>query len=209
MAKFRSTLAGVLISTAVVAFSASARADFVLDTDPIAANYNFTGTTSGVTTFSGNVGTNIITGTTNQLVNTANGLAAINEPPPGQNGVPFTDITFDPVDGVFTQFSFRGQLVAAGDVTVTVFDNLGQSFTFSAKANQDFAAFGIIALTGTGETISSIDITSDGFNSVKQIGFGFATAVPEPSTWAMMILGFFGVGFMAYRRRGQQNFRFA
>ena len=25
--------------------------------------------------------------------------------------------------------------------------------------------------------------------------------VPEPSTWAMMILGFLGVGFMAYRRR--------
>jgi hypothetical protein len=28
------------------------------------------------------------------------------------------------------------------------------------------------------------------------------SAVPEPSTWAMMILGFFGVGFIAYRRRG-------
>jgi len=28
-------------------------------------------------------------------------------------------------------------------------------------------------------------------------------AVPEPSTWAMMILGFFGVGFIAYRRRDQ------
>jgi hypothetical protein len=27
------------------------------------------------------------------------------------------------------------------------------------------------------------------------------TAVPEPSTWAMMILGFAGVSFMAYRRR--------
>jgi hypothetical protein len=26
-------------------------------------------------------------------------------------------------------------------------------------------------------------------------------AVPEPSTWAMMILGFAGLGFMAYRRR--------
>jgi hypothetical protein len=25
-------------------------------------------------------------------------------------------------------------------------------------------------------------------------------AVPEPSTWAMMILGFFGIGFMGYRR---------
>jgi hypothetical protein len=30
------------------------------------------------------------------------------------------------------------------------------------------------------------------------IGVG---AVPEPSTWAMMILGFAGVGFMAYRRK--------
>jgi hypothetical protein len=27
------------------------------------------------------------------------------------------------------------------------------------------------------------------------------SAVPEPSTWAMMILGFFGLGFMAYRKR--------
>ena len=28
-------------------------------------------------------------------------------------------------------------------------------------------------------------------------------AVPEPSTWAMLILGFAGVGFLAYRRRNQ------
>ena len=28
-----------------------------------------------------------------------------------------------------------------------------------------------------------------------------SAAVPEPSTWAMMILGFAGLGFMAYRRR--------
>jgi hypothetical protein len=34
-------------------------------------------------------------------------------------------------------------------------------------------------------------------------------AVPEPSTWAMMILGFFGVGFMAYRRKDRAAFRFA
>jgi len=27
--------------------------------------------------------------------------------------------------------------------------------------------------------------------------------VPEPTTWAMMLLGFAGVGFMAYRRRNQ------
>jgi hypothetical protein len=30
---------------------------------------------------------------------------------------------------------------------------------------------------------------------------GFTGAVPEPSTWAMMMLGFAGVGYMTYRRR--------
>jgi hypothetical protein len=28
-------------------------------------------------------------------------------------------------------------------------------------------------------------------------------AIPEPSTWAMMILGFSGIGFMAYRRKSK------
>jgi PEP-CTERM motif len=31
--------------------------------------------------------------------------------------------------------------------------------------------------------------------------FSLAAAVPEPSTWAMMILGFAGIGAMTYRRR--------
>jgi hypothetical protein len=38
-----------------------------------------------------------------------------------------------------------------------------------------------------------LNVTTDG-----SIG-----AVPEPSTWAMMILGFAGVGFMAYRRKSK------
>jgi hypothetical protein len=32
-----------------------------------------------------------------------------------------------------------------------------------------------------------------------------ASPAPEPSTWAMMILGFFGVGFMAYRAQGTKR----
>jgi PEP-CTERM motif len=31
----------------------------------------------------------------------------------------------------------------------------------------------------------------------------FSAAVPEPSTWAMMVLGFLGVGFMAYRKKSK------
>jgi hypothetical protein len=34
-------------------------------------------------------------------------------------------------------------------------------------------------------------------------------AVPEPATWAMMILGFAGIGFMAYRRRSSATLQAA
>lgn len=34
-------------------------------------------------------------------------------------------------------------------------------------------------------------------------------AVPEASTWAMMILGFCGLGFMAYRKQNRPAFRLA
>jgi PEP-CTERM motif-containing protein len=38
-------------------------------------------------------------------------------------------------------------------------------------------------------------------NLINSPGTWQVAAVPEPSTWAMMILGFAGVGFMAYRRK--------
>jgi len=41
--------------------------------------------------------------------------------------------------------------------------------------------------------------TFDNF-TIDNLSFG-VSAVPEPSTWAMMILGFAGVGFMTYRRK--------
>jgi hypothetical protein len=36
------------------------------------------------------------------------------------------------------------------------------------------------------------------------VGGTFVGPIPEPSTWAMMILGFLGLGFMAYRRKSKQ-----
>jgi hypothetical protein len=49
------------------------------------------------------------------------------------------------------------------------------------------------------------------FYTLNQVPRSFAVSlngdevasVPEPSTWAMMILGFAGVGFMAYRRKSK------
>ena len=49
-----------------------------------------------------------------------------------------------------------------------------------------------------------ITLSVDGASISEQVN-----AVPEPSTWAMMILGFAGVGFMAYRRKAKSSFRLA
>jgi hypothetical protein len=49
------------------------------------------------------------------------------------------------------------------------------------------------------------------FSGQNSFEFDNATvaAVPEASSWAMMIIGFLGVGLFAYRRRGERAIRFA
>lgn len=47
-------------------------------------------------------------------------------------------------------------------------------------------------------TVGDLSLTG---KSTTELTGTIAAAVPEPSTWAMMILGLFGLGFMAYRRK--------
>jgi hypothetical protein len=63
-------------------------------------------------------------------------------------------------------------------------------------------AFNHSLSTNQVEGFSPADITL-----MDAIGYDPTAAVPEPSTWAMMMLGFLGIGFLAYRRR-DNNFRF-
>jgi hypothetical protein len=63
---------------------------------------------------------------------------------------------------------------------------------------------GSFSFTGNTLTFFGDDIGTGGTRTAV---FTLAAAVPEPSTWAMMILGFAGIGFMAYRRRGQPSLR--
>jgi hypothetical protein len=48
---------------------------------------------------------------------------------------------------------------------------------------------------------NSVNPNSSGVDLFFGPTTGITTAVPEPSTWVMMILGFFGIGFMMYRRK--------
>lgn len=66
------------------------------------------------------------------------------------------------------------------------------------NGDQAFAQY--INFAATGEVIQSATFISSS-NAFEVANFQVA-AVPEASTWAMMIIGFFGVGFLAYRRGG-------
>jgi hypothetical protein len=209
MINSRGILAAALISAAAIVASSAAHAHFVFSTGTDYEQINLVdvkSNTGGATSTTGEVGGNTINVTSTDgttKFTAANGNATIK---------PINDIlksvTFTPLTGDFTSFSTRGQLNSDGDVKITVWDNLFQQFSFFLQdAHQNWTALNVISVDGSGETITKVEVSTanaDGFQQLKQMGFGYAVAaVPEPSTWAMMVLGFAGVGFMAYRRRSQ------
>ena len=209
------TLAAVSISAATLSFGTAARADFIVDDTPVAKSVNFsdTASVSANTTFFGTSGSVTIDFKANVNVSTSNGAASIDGVKSGGDTTPITTLLITPENGTaFNEFSFRGAL-ANNDpqsITVTITDQHDSPFTFTINSNGDFGPYGFEVKQGTGELIKTIQITgTPGFNDFKQFGFGLEpddvigqqNGVPEPSTWAMMLLGFAGVGFMAYRRK--------
>jgi hypothetical protein len=101
--------------------------------------------------------------------------------------------------------SHRG-IGSSTDVKVTFYEAAnGTGSVIGAVTTADLvAAFNVDNTQEPGYLISFSMPTE--FKSVKfstgdtAFEFAFTTAVPEPSTWAMMILGFAGIGYMAYSR---------
>ena len=79
----------------------------------------------------------------------------------------------------------------------------GEQITFMVSGTDYLQLVVPTTFNGTGNIIpgdnSSYALIGSG--NYAYLSTGAISAVPEPSTWAMMILGFFGVGFMAYRRK--------
>jgi hypothetical protein len=82
--------------------------------------------------------------------------------------------------------------------------------TFVSFAGISFAILtdsNVVDALGLGFTGSAYGIAQQSTNpngeccGVNPITFTVTAAVPEPSTWAMMILGFASVGYVTYRRR--------
>jgi hypothetical protein len=81
---------------------------------------------------------------------------------------------------------------------------LATPVTYYAKPiDTDVGSFEIKRNDGYFDT--SINLIPTEFRIVQgdALDFALTGAIPEPSTWAMMILGFCGVGFMAYRRKSK------
>jgi hypothetical protein len=91
--------------------------------------------------------------------------------------------------------------------TVTFYNGSGGAI--GAVTTPDLvSSFGVANTQDPGGYVISFDLTAlGGFESVgfstgpTAFEFAFTSGVPEPSTWAMMILGFFGIGAMTHRRR--------
>ena len=69
---------------------------------------------------------------------------------------------------------------------------------FSIWNNVGYSGPQAIVLGTTALDPSNVNTAFAGDLSITTVA-----AVPEPSTWAMMILGFAGIGFMAYRRKSK------
>jgi hypothetical protein len=110
-------------------------------------------------------------------------------------------------DGFTVTFELAGNMRGATPQT-TVVSLGGQSFAFTPLASQPYTLETVhFTVTSGFLSFTDTDPSNQQGNLIDDVTV--TTGVPEPSTWAMMILGFMGVGFMAYRRKGRSNFRFA
>ena len=218
-----SSLAALLVSTAFLACGSAARADVVtysLDTGNTALSgfptpygsvtINRTSTTTANVTFqstsTGGFQYSFIDG----------GVADLNV-----NGTyTLGPVVFTPLSGAFSTATFvsnvPGNVDGIGNFNLSInasdgFGSASQTITFTLTdtgAPWLSAANVLLPTDPVGAHIAvcggTIGACAPG-NTAVVTGFsgGHVAPVPELATWAMMILGFAGVGLLAYRRKSQ------
>lgn len=110
------------------------------------------------------------------------------------SSITYAGLISGPVLASITELAVNS--VSLGYVTITLNSTAisllnaaeGGYFIFGGKLNDTTPSAYVFGNTSSSDPAPELNLT-------------FATAAPEPTTWAMMILGFCGVGFMAYRRK--------
>ena len=120
----------------------------------------------------------------------------------GMGNPNFASVTLPDVGGGKFDLTFLD-----GGKSVTDALNANSQFFFGSGGVSTFEVTGIdpsakLDPTNGGAFITGLTFVSAGdFTGTMTPITTEISAVPEPSTWAMMIMGFVGIGFMAYRRK--------
>lgn len=117
----------------------------------------------------------------------------------GQPSVDFTDGRGGDVIYGPNAFGAYASFATATDIPYSSTDSfLGLRYTVGNNTYYGYAQF------------AGADLERYGFETTPNTAVDATAAVPEPASWAMLILGFAGVGFMAYgRKRHRLNLRIA
>lgn len=113
-----------------------------------------------------------------------------------------TSVTFSTIEAL--QNTGSGGFMAFAQLTPSVAVEALTSSVF-----ETYSLANALGLTSGGLSIGSATYSTSGgdlvfanVDSINALSFtATITGVPEPSTWAMMLAGFAGLGFLAYRKR--------
>jgi len=200
---FRSILAGLTLSS-LLAASAHAGIIYAGPSAPMATDSSFT------LTFNSSAPTTALSFTLDGYLSLDGHNSYEDDFTLKLNGTQIFDGTFNLGGG-----SSTSQAVVISSVGgVTLANPTSNGLGIGWNGGQETFNFSSLALNGVSNTLefhyeSLSGPGFAGFQGLGDEGWGVeqvnVSAVPEPSTWAMMILGFAGVGFMAYRRRNNQS----
>src|SRR5258705_2676638 len=150
-------------------------------------------------------------------INFSQGLALrLNDPGPGTQIVSAIFSPNNSAGGIVSATSQLSLLLAHGDVLtpdVVTGNSFCSTCVNATSANRNFTdssfSFRGLSIATTildipqpfGSDRMHFQVWTLGAGDIEITHGASPNAVPEPSTWAMMILGFSGIGFIAYRRK--------
>jgi hypothetical protein len=116
---------------------------------------------------------------------------------------------FDAPNGYKTDFTFDTTVYFTGAGSPVTFNNVGANgenrFLISGGIGEAISKIVFSNLVGVSTKNNAETFTNSyNFDSLRQTSFdAFASGVPEPSTWALFILGFGAIGMMLRSGRGR------